>query len=387
MSASKDLCLVRDVKLRSSQLGPVLVNFEHGQLKKEDVSKLTCGVYASNNLSNICTIAAVASDGDVLYQGDVPLEDRDLCRTLLAVRNKKTNKIRLIETNHVMLSPTIGSNHVDQLSSEDRKQAQYNLSHAFGSKKAKRVADQRARMEVNVDSVKDKLSSTVNDIEVKEDVLRSPEDDSFTKLLPLCNRDAVAPADVYPISGLLKTKELESLENYYTQAIDSDEFKISEKSILYQHLSQKIATGNTKLQALLLYGEALVGFCNIQRKDLKECLKKKQFLCSFSEVLQKRISKEFLSINGKSVSRPQSLFDKAVLHIIIISLHVGAFKLDLDVLARSIRDIDLNRIRMLSRAVGTVPVKAQSAAKNLVMLKVPLPSPQSMIAFSRKSRR
>ncbi|KAE8738810.1 hypothetical protein FOCC_FOCC015709 [Frankliniella occidentalis] len=365
----------------------ISVNFEHARLKKEDALDLKCGVYTSDNNSNVCTIAAVAADGDVLYQGDVLKEDGDLCRTFLAVRNKKTNKMRLIETSHVMLSPSIGSNDIDQLGMEDKKQAHYNLSHAFGSKKAKRIADQKARMEVNVDSVKDKLSSTVNDIVVKEDMLATTEDDSFTKLLPLCNREAKAPADVYPISGLLKRKELESLENYYTKAIESEELKISEMSHLYKHLSKKIAVGNTTSQALLLYAEALIHFCNLRRSDVKSCLKKKEMLCSFSEVLQKRISKEFLSVNGISVSRPQSFLDKAVLHVIIISLHVGVFQLDLDVVAQSIKDMDLNRIRMLARAVGTVPVKTQTAVKNLVMLKVPLPSPQSMIMKTRKSRR
>lgn len=61
-----------------------------------------------------------------------------------------------------MLSPSVASNFVDQFDPQDKKQAMYNLQHAFGSKKAKRVADQKARMEVNVDSVKEKLSTTVN---------------------------------------------------------------------------------------------------------------------------------------------------------------------------------------------------------------------------------
>lgn len=67
----------------------------------------------------------------------------------------------IYETSHAMLSPTVASNNMFYLDIEDKKQANYNLSHAFGSKKSKRVADQRARMEVNVDSVKEKLSTTV----------------------------------------------------------------------------------------------------------------------------------------------------------------------------------------------------------------------------------
>lgn len=61
-----------------------------------------------------------------------------------------------------MLSPTVASNFVDEFDPQDKKQAFYKLQHAFGSKKSKRVVDQRARMEVNVDAVKEKLSTTVN---------------------------------------------------------------------------------------------------------------------------------------------------------------------------------------------------------------------------------
>lgn len=385
MAFKNDECVIRDVKLRSGPLGPALVNFEHGQLKKNEATDLKCGVFTANDYSSkICTIGAVAPQGDVVYQGDVHHDDADLCRTFLAIRNKRNNKMRIYETSHVMLSPTVASNFVDYFDAQDKKQAAYNLSHAFGSKKAKRIADQRARMEVNVDSVKEKLSTTVNDIEVQEEALTSAGDDSLTKLLPPCFRDAKAPAEVYPVDGLLKNKEIGSLELYYTKAVESEEFDISRMTPLFKHMFKKIAPGNTRSIALLLYAESLAQFCNLRNKQLTQ----KGFrYCRFSDSVHKRISKDFTTVQSDNISRSQFMTDKAVMFIIILCLHVGAFQVDLDVIAQSINKMDMNRIRMLARIIGTVPSKAQGASKNLVLLKVPLPPPQSLIIRGRKSRR
>lgn len=53
-------------------------------------------------------------------------------------------------------------------------------------------------------------------------MIATVEDDTFTKMLPLCNREASTPADIYPISGLLKKKELQSLEKYLSEAEETD---------------------------------------------------------------------------------------------------------------------------------------------------------------------
>ena len=73
------------------------VTFEHGFLKKEEARNINCGIYRSDDLSNKCKVAAVADGGDVVYQGDVNQDEDDLCRTFLAVRNKKTNKVYITE--------------------------------------------------------------------------------------------------------------------------------------------------------------------------------------------------------------------------------------------------------------------------------------------------
>ena len=70
--------------------------------------------------------------------------------------------MRIYETSTAVLSPILAGTNMFHLDILDKKEANYNLSHAFGSKKAKRIADQRQRMEVNVDAVKEKLSTTVN---------------------------------------------------------------------------------------------------------------------------------------------------------------------------------------------------------------------------------
>lgn len=75
------------------------VTFEHAKLKDHDTSELKCGVFTSTSRGNTCTVAAVAEDGDVVYQGDVCKDGEDLCRNFLAVRNKRSNKVFIIINN------------------------------------------------------------------------------------------------------------------------------------------------------------------------------------------------------------------------------------------------------------------------------------------------
>lgn len=65
------------------------------------------------------------------------------------------------------------------------------------------------------------------DIAIKEDNIVAAEDDSLSKLLPPCNREASSPPDVYPISGMLKTKEIVSLENWYSKKVETEELDTS----------------------------------------------------------------------------------------------------------------------------------------------------------------
>ncbi|XP_034251286.1 DNA-directed RNA polymerase I subunit RPA49-like [Thrips palmi] len=381
MSSASDECQIRDVKLRGGQLGPVIVKFEHARLKKAEASDLKCEVYTSTNSESAGTVAAVAKNGgDVVYQGDVAKEG-DLCRTFLAIRNKRTNKMRIYEASSVMMSPTVASNFVDLFDQQDPKTANYKLSHAFGSKKNKRIAEQKARMTVNIDNVKEKLSATAHDVTINEDTLAPVEDDSFLNMLPPCNQEAATPADVYPISGILSKKEIKSLVQYLSEAEESDQhLDPSRLSPFYQSLVQKTSQCTQKA-ALLLYAESLIRLCKMKK------IVRNEKICLYSDLVNNKILKDFRTGQAFSEIVTQFMLDKALVHIIIIGLHLNGFTLDLEKLARSIPRLNMTRVRTLANMVGTHSMKKGVASSNLIELRVPLPNLSQRIPQQRTPRR
>ncbi|KAJ1529491.1 hypothetical protein ONE63_006264 [Megalurothrips usitatus] len=296
MVSSKGDCLVRDVKLQNGNIGPILVNFEHGRLKKKAVSGLKCKVFSANDSSKICTVGAVVEGGDVVYQGDVERDEGDICHNFLAIRNKKTNKIRIYEASNVTLSPSVASDCGINLDMPDYSEAVYNLNQTFGSKKVKRVADQRKRMQINVDNVKTNLTSAISNIEVKNDITLDVEDDSLASMLPPCNRSATNPADVYPISGILSDEELTHLEEFYTRSIADGTFeKLHKKNHFFNKMEKFISPEDPRNAALLLYADCLLAYCNLQMKEVKKTNKGP---CPYSTLIHEKILREFTTRAG-----------------------------------------------------------------------------------------
>lgn len=357
------------------------MTFEHAKLKKHAPNDLKCGVFSSSSNDKVYTVAAVADEGDVVYQGDVHKDEVDFCRTFLAVRNKRNNKMRIYEASSVMLSPTVASNFVDDFEPQNVADAKYNLNQTFGSKKAKRAADQIARMAVNVDAVKETLSATANDIKVEEDALIPVEDDTYLKMLPPCNREASIVAEVYPINGLLEKKQLKELEKYLSEASEDDQILDPARlSPFYQTLVTKTSK-DTKLAALLLYAESLIRFCKFKK------ITKTDKVCLYSDLVDKRIKKDFLSGSAHSKIVTKSCLDKAAMYIIILGLIIGSFSVDLEVITRSVPNLSIARIRMLARIVGTrLDQNNKEGSKDVAFLRVPVPQLATLPKGYRKRR-
>jgi hypothetical protein len=70
------------------------VSFQRGELIPENAHKVKCGLYAHKKTGKH-TVAVAMDDGNV-FSGNEPAADSQMAWNLIAVRNKKTNKVRLI---------------------------------------------------------------------------------------------------------------------------------------------------------------------------------------------------------------------------------------------------------------------------------------------------
>jgi hypothetical protein len=69
------------------------VSFQHGELIPEEAHKVKCGLYAHKKSGK--RIVAVAMDDGHVFSGTEPAADSQIVRNLIAVRNKRTNKVSL----------------------------------------------------------------------------------------------------------------------------------------------------------------------------------------------------------------------------------------------------------------------------------------------------
>jgi hypothetical protein len=69
------------------------VSFQRGELIPEIAHKMKCGLYAHKKTGK--HVVAVAMDDGNVFSGNEPAADSQIAWNLIAVRNKKTNKVRL----------------------------------------------------------------------------------------------------------------------------------------------------------------------------------------------------------------------------------------------------------------------------------------------------
>lgn len=182
------------------------------------------------------------SNGQVVYKGYRPDLSKELTYTMLAIHNKKTGKVRLIQAERWDVAPVLDE-HVDD-TNDDNVDKTAELNKQFGSKKVKRRTEQYERMKVNVDNVKEQLEKTVSskfwisvssrcnvlvelifilqwqtnllsflDVEIERSELEPSSTDDFIDgaHLPPCNKDASCEADVYNIEDIVPKNILKTL--------------------------------------------------------------------------------------------------------------------------------------------------------------------------------
>lgn len=115
------------------------------------------GLFRDPNKDNKTLLAM--SNGKMVYKGYRPDPDQEMTYTMLAIRNKVTNKVRLVKAERWMLGPVLDK---EPESSEVLGTNKINtLNKQFGSKKARRRTEQYEKMKVDDDTAKEYLEKSI----------------------------------------------------------------------------------------------------------------------------------------------------------------------------------------------------------------------------------
>ncbi|XP_039289426.1 uncharacterized protein LOC111054186 [Nilaparvata lugens] len=363
-------CKIIEVAGSNKKLQPTLVEFEHGSLNKKNVAKMECDVVLEDDSQSTTYLAWRNLQKSILLKGTKVQPEHQLAQTLLLIRNKNTNKIRIVATDRLVVSNIV--NHDEKLASrkvKDDTVSQQEVALIFGSKKAQRQAVLSQRLQINQDIVKNKLETSVADITIHADDLNSSKD-ATSELLPPCNTEAKKVEEVYNLADIIPEDVLEGLDETASQVVERPPSKPdNEFSNFFVTCitSSPSLLKSTKHLKCLLYVDCLSRFFTIPTRDMKtENLYK---MCPYSKYVRNYITNTFSQLQKKSRLRPVTMRDKAAAQSLVILMIVFQYKMPIQLFQLAFPLYKANRLQDFGRALRFSSTTSQNWT-----LKLPLPS-------------
>ncbi|XP_011708126.1 PREDICTED: uncharacterized protein LOC105462910 [Wasmannia auropunctata] len=370
--------IIEDVVAQSSKIQPIIVNFQNGELKDEEVKEMSCGMFRDQKENK--TVLALSS-GHIVYKGYRPDCKKESTRTMLVLHNKKTGKVRLFETERWQVTPVLEKPDIE-VNQDDVDEKIIILNKQFGSKKVKRRTEQFERLKVNVDTIKDQLEQTVSNVEIDRLDLSNQlqaEDCISNTILPACNRNASNVKDVYNVYDIIPKSKLETLHEHAMEALNGD---VEGKGKFFKRTLRTIQSDPDSVNkvALLLYIEMINAWFAMPLRNAK---KRDVVVCPISEEVNQHIIDTYSVPSSNGRMRPNTMKDKGLVHCIILALTILNFTLDLELFRIMLETrTSLKKLTDLAKIIGAVSTKED---KKVIMLKVPLPPPVSLVKRGKRS--
>lgn len=333
---------------------PMVVHFQNGYIN-DSFKTNDCVVFENEENGKM----GIATDvNEMVYAGEE--EREELGKTLILARNKITGKVRLIEVGNVELKAVLKSS----LDTTDAVDTSYlELSRKFGSKKHKKIMEQREKLKMNVTTVTEQMQNVTDN--VTEDQLdlstyNKPDSDEF--YIPSINREATKVEEVYDLDLILSEEQYEKIFAELENAEYTKDLNPFLKSIAANKLSQRHTV-------LLIYANALLQLYATLMKDIG---KKNYVACQHSVTLNEIVMKNFLSnVNGKRGRSPQYK-DKALCHALVFILLVNNYKFNFDEMCQQLK---LTPRTVHSKVALTGASLVTVGTKKVAQLKLPLNRP------------
>ncbi|XP_044264258.1 DNA-directed RNA polymerase I subunit RPA49-like [Tribolium madens] len=354
---------------------PILVEFQNSNLQEGQEHHLKTAIFKQNQ----ATIVAIASP-KLLYTGNVTRDkDQDLHKRFLVISNRRTGKVRLVAVDTVLLTPQFAQRSSDTTSVKNANSVN-KLNKAFGSKKIKKITEQRERMTMNIDDVREQLEQTVAGIELDESaplVAQIGENDSNYR--PPIHRDASSREEVYILEEIVPSHVLNSLEDESREVLDSDLDSLDLTPMIRDKLAQMQNTSpNLAKCKLLLYLDYLIKFVTKLAKNItKRCV-----ICP-STVANSHILNNFTVSSNSGRTRPLSMRDKTVCYILVIAMIAFDYEVDFEQLAKIVK-IGVKKLLEMGRILA---FSSDSKKKNSMTLKLPLPASVTSSSPQKRKRK
>lgn len=370
-------CKIKEViPLSAGANNPTIAYFEHGDILPEGAKSFNCR-YAEN-VEDGSRLALATTDTNVYFGKIDHGFANDLQRTFIAIRNKTTNKVRLVEVNQCAML----SQHFDQYTSSTGQITGHNLEDVqkmsldtFGSKRAKRMFGQRAKNNYNPDLVKDQLEATLAEHQNKE-----PEvEDEFDKKrmmgelflesrLPKVNKNATKISDIYQLEDLVDMSLLSRMDEEALAVLNIEDFSkdfkvpfIIDALNAIKRSKEPDSTPNLLKVKVCIYLDALINFLAGVKK--RNNMKREDFSFVTTKV-EADIRSKFVNPHDQKLDRSKYTVHKVSSYIIVLSFFISDSKeVNIDEMMMALQSSKVDILKICS----SIAVKYRNTSNKLVL--------------------
>ncbi|XP_044011698.1 DNA-directed RNA polymerase I subunit rpa49 [Aphidius gifuensis] len=373
--------VIEEIIMDQKKIQPIIVKFQNGEIEEEKAKKMQVGLFRDPNENNKTLLSM--SNGKMVYKGYRPDQKKEQTYTMLAIRNKNTGKVKLIQAERWLLGPVLDKEaNTDDALDKNRAIHLNALNKQFGSKKAKRRTEQYEKMQVNPEDVKEDLEKSVANINVKEaDLTLQNIEDPLEIHIPPCNRDATSVEEVYSAYDILPKDQLLILAAKHEEIV-----KLERKNAFFVGTLANLMKlpADSKRNEKIAILEFIYSTCQWLCLPIKTPKKLLDELCPTSPEIRSFIIKNYSVMSANGRTRPTTIRDKGFVHCLILGLMISDYTLNLELFATMISGkTGLKKLNELARIIG-----ARSSKDNTlnIVLKLPLPPQQSLVKRGRNKR-
>ena len=374
-----------DNKTDDSEPTAIVAGFSNGRLKL-DQNDVGFGYFCNSGAkwTSCRQKMLVAETEQARYVGrnfgPDAISSPTLCRYMLGVYDKQTNKVRLVDATMFHLRPSTEDSDIEDNSNEpERKdedeltfvQKHARLTEEFGTAKGKRMVEARMRNKVKSQALESVIASAMKDSAAVSSSAGQSERECPAGIPPH-NREATQAEDVYLLDDIISPAEMVALMGPATVFVNATFENINEwrekgtyPGYVMHQLSILPTQGSMRehRSAILLYWAYL-------HQLLHECNKQtthdSSLLSDVPAVIRRSLSDRFTQVfggkHGKSVRKmPARKKDLLRSYMLVLCLILEEFSLDFTALQRDL-DVSLPQLEKCFKALGCKTSRQTSKA-------------------------
>jgi len=400
---------ISSLKPGEDKTPPILINFVHASVRADELIDsnpvIKVDVKAEKNAK--ATFNLELETPNLSYVTSEDSQD-PYFDTYIAIRNKATGKTRLIEALNMSLKPKVtppqsrnpvlleaeneaksaGKSTLDDKElREERLNKTKELAQKFGQKSQKTFFNKMESQAVDAADTAERVKKAISDVELT-DLLSAPVVSAEAgDLIPPRDEHAVRATEIYRIEHVLTEKEVidltaackELLNKHSTleaigQAVKGKFLTPIGGHFIKLQLPRKNIIAEAEkddMAALVVYLDTLVSFLNMRPNAISRGFR--SFKPHVPHSLIQKIFETFCSGQKENRIITPQLKDKAICHVIILGLMIGAASMDLKLITESLR-LDAKYLPSLVSVTGAHVVNDVASGQQKIVLRKQLAS-------------